>query len=309
MSASSAVVPLLTRVVAASVSIVRRAEDIVRSILKTGDLKIVHKGLNDLQTEADRSAQRCIIASLLKQFPQVSVFGEEDLSPLDVVDNSFIVTETDADVLEKASTLPEELRSVRLEDICIWVDPLDGTAEFTEGLLDHVTVLVGIAVKGKAVAGIISQPYYNYEAGPDVPLGRIIWGIVGLGAFGLARQRPPEDKRIITTTRSHMTSSVTEAINACQPTEVLQVGGAGHKVLLLIEGRAHAYLFASPGCKKWDTCAPEAILHAVGGKLTDVNGRMYEYHSGVDKRNQHGTLATALTEEHDWYLKRMSPTH
>jgi len=51
-----------------------------------------------------------------------------------------------------------------------------------------------------------------------------------IGAFGLARQRPPEDKRIITTTRSHMTSSVTEAINACQPTEVLQVGGAGHKV-------------------------------------------------------------------------------
>ena len=48
-----------------------------------------------------------------------------------------------------------------------------------------MTVLVGIAVKGKAVAGIISQPYYNYEAGPDVPLGRIIWGIVGLGMFSV----------------------------------------------------------------------------------------------------------------------------
>jgi 3'(2'), 5'-bisphosphate nucleotidase len=49
------------------------------------------------------------------------------------------------------------------------------------GLLDHVTVLVGIAVNGKAVAGVIYQPYYNYKAGPDAPLGRIIWGIVGLG--------------------------------------------------------------------------------------------------------------------------------
>lgn len=305
----SAVVPLLTRVVAASVSIVRRAEDIVRNVLKTGDLKIFQKGLNDLQTEADRSAQRCIIASLQKQFPRISVFGEEDLNPLEEVDKSFIVTETDAEVLEKASILPEELKSVRDADICIWVDPLDGTAEFTEGLLDHVTVLIGIAVKGKAVAGIISQPYFNYEAGPGVPLGRIIWGIVGLGAFGLARQNPPQDKRIITTTRSHMTASVTEAINACEPTSILQVGGAGHKVLLLIEGKAHAYLFASPGCKKWDTCAPEAILHAVGGRLTDVNGRKYEYHSSVEKKNQHGTLATALAEEHDWYLKRMSPAH
>lgn len=51
------------------------------------------------------------------------------------------------------------------------------------GLLDHVTMLIGIAVKGKAVAGIIYQPYHNYQAGSDAVLGRIIWGIVGLGNF------------------------------------------------------------------------------------------------------------------------------
>lgn len=37
-------------------------------------------------------------------------------------------------------------------------------------LLDHVTVLIGIAVNGKAVAGVINQPFYNYKAGPDVRL-------------------------------------------------------------------------------------------------------------------------------------------
>lgn len=31
------------------------------------------------------------------------------------------------------------------------------------GLLDNVTVLIGIAYKGKAIAGIINQPYYNYQ--------------------------------------------------------------------------------------------------------------------------------------------------
>ena len=36
---------------------------------------------------------------------------------------------------------------------------------------------------------------------------------------------------------------------------------------VMIEGKAHAYVFPSPGCKKWDTCAPEAILHALGGKV------------------------------------------
>lgn len=30
-----------------------------------------------MQTEADRSAQRCIVASLSKQFPDVTIIGEE----------------------------------------------------------------------------------------------------------------------------------------------------------------------------------------------------------------------------------------
>ena len=37
------------------------------------------------------------------------------------------------------------------------------------------------------------------------------------------------------------------------------------QIIQLIEGKASAYVFASPGCKKCDTCAPEVILHAVGG--------------------------------------------
>lgn len=42
------------------------------------------------------------------------------------------------------SELPEELQNVTADDVTVWVDPLDGTAEYTQGLLDHVTVLIGI---------------------------------------------------------------------------------------------------------------------------------------------------------------------
>lgn len=45
-----------------------------------------------------------------------------------------------------------------------------------------------------------------------------------------------------------------------------RVGGAGYKVLKCLEGAA-AYVFASPGCKKWDTAAPEAVLVASGELL------------------------------------------
>ena len=40
-----------------------------------------------------------------------------------------------------------------------------------------------------------------------------------------------------------------------------------------MEGEADAYIFPSSGTKKWDTCAPEAILVAAGGELTDIYGK------------------------------------
>ena len=50
------------------------------------------------------------------------------------------------------------------------------------GLLDHVTVLIGVAVNGEAIAGVINQPYFNYQSTETgIELGRTIWGIVGLG--------------------------------------------------------------------------------------------------------------------------------
>lgn len=38
----------------------------------------------------------------------------------------------------------------------------------------------------------------------------------------------------------------------------------------MLEGAA-AYVFASPGCKKWDTAAPQAILEAAGTSLAYIS--------------------------------------
>lgn len=269
--------------------------------MKKGELGIVEKGNNDFQTEADRAAQRCIVASLHKHFPKVPIHGEESLDPQDVISDDMIETEFSADVLKHAC--PANLANIKDEEVVIWVDPVDGTAEYTQGLLDHVTVLIGVAVKGVATGGVINQPYYNYQAGPDAKLGRCIWGLVGLGSFGFERQVPPEGENIITTTRSHSNRAVTEAVDACQPSQVVLVGGAGHKVLLLIEGKVHAYVFASKGCKKWDTCAPEAVLHSVGGRLTDLLGKPISYSKDVKFPNASGVLATV--SNHDWYVSQI----
>jgi len=293
---------LISRLVSSSVSIVDRAGDIIREIMAKGDLGIVEKtGKNDLQTQADRSAQNCIVASLLKQFPGLTVVGEEGEQDLSGVPDDWIVTGGDAAAELK---IPEDLKNVDLKDVTVWVDPLDGTQEFTQGLLDHVTVLVGIAVGSRSVAGVIHQPYYNYKE-EGATLGRTFYGVVGGGVVGLTPTAPPPDKRIVTTTRSHGTGLVQAALEAIQPDEVMKVGGAGHKVLLLMEGACHAYVFPSPGCKKWDTCAPEAILHAMGGKLTDMKGANYDYHSTVQHLNSEGVLATALAQDHEWYINNI----
>lgn len=78
------------------------------------------------------------------------------------------------------------------------------------------------------------------------------------------------------------------------------------QVLLLIEGKVHAYVFASKGCKKWDTCAPESVLAAVGGRLTDMHGIKMSYAANVQRQNTGGVLATV--SNHDAILCKI-PDH
>ncbi|XP_031793251.1 3'(2'),5'-bisphosphate nucleotidase 1 isoform X2 [Sarcophilus harrisii] len=295
---------VLIRLVASAYSIAQKAGVIVRNVMAGGDLGIVEKTSSiDLQTKADRLVQMSICSSLAQKFPKLTIIGEEDL-PAQEVDQELIEDGQWEEILKKPC--PTQYSAIKEEDLVVWVDPLDGTKEYTEGLLDNVTVLIGIAYEGKAIAGVINQPYYNYQAGADAVLGRTIWGILGLGAFGFQLNEVPDGKHIITTTRSHSSKLVNDCISAMNPDNVLRVGGAGNKIIQLIEGKASAYVFASPGCKKWDTCAPEVILHAVGGKLTDIHGNTLQYHKEVKHMNSAGVLATL--RNHDYYASRVPET-
>ncbi|XP_014833429.1 PREDICTED: 3'(2'),5'-bisphosphate nucleotidase 1 isoform X1 [Poecilia mexicana] len=324
MSGNPAVV---MRLVASAYSVAEKAGAIVRKVLHSGELGIVEKtGANDLQTLADRLAQKSICASLSRRFPKVTIIGEEDL-PCEEVQEDMIENGQAEEILQKSC--PKEYEALKEEELVVWVDPLDGTKEYTEAssclhlqavdqkphkeldkthstairLLDNVTVLIGIAYGGRAIAGVINQPFYNYQLGSGATLGRTIWGVLGLGAFGFQLQEVPADKRIVTTTRSHSNKTVTDCVNAMEPHDIIRVGGAGNKIIQLIEGKASAYVFASPGCKKWDTCGPEAILHAVGGKLTDMFGNPYHYNAEIKHMNSAGVLATL--RNHDYYVSRV----
>ncbi|XP_057314954.1 3'(2'),5'-bisphosphate nucleotidase 1-like [Hydractinia symbiolongicarpus] len=288
----------LMKVVASSVAIAGKAGNAIRLIMKSGDLGVIDKAVKDgnfdPQTAADRTAQAIIVASLSKQFPDLLIVGEEE--GCDAVSEEMLVEDPDKDVLKQ--NCPDNFKNLKLSDLVVWVDPLDGTKEFTEGHVEHVTVLIGISAHGKAIAGVVHQPFFSNE-------GRTIWGVVGLGAFGVSATVSPPGRRIITTTKSHMTDNVQQTIDAMKPDKVLRTGGCGYKVLQVIEGIADAYVFATPGTKKWDTCAPEAVLIAMGGMLTDIRNERIDYSKTAPKyfMNWTGILGTA--SEHDSYASKI----
>ncbi|RDD47348.1 3'(2'),5'-bisphosphate nucleotidase 1 [Trichoplax sp. H2] len=292
-----AVAPILLRMVASSVSLAASAGQHIRRIMKTGHLEVIDKGINDPQTEADRVAQQHIIGSLIRQYPKATIIGEEDLDPNDISPELFS-SDASEDVLKLKCH--EKIHSIKEEDVVVWVDPLDGTREFAQGFTDHVTVLIGFAFEGKPIAGIIHQPYYKNS---ESRLGRTLYGIVGIGTYGFAHTTPPNDRCIVISTKSRINQVITDSINAMKPDKVLHVGGAGYKTVLLLEGAADVYLYASKGTKKWDTCACEALVETIGGKLTDVFGNHMQYHKTVEHINEFGVLATM--QNHDRYVSRI----
>jgi 3'-phosphoadenosine 5'-phosphosulfate (PAPS) 3'-phosphatase len=98
--------------------------------------------------------------------------------------------------------IPDALRAVPLEQVCIFVDPLDGTREFVEGRVHNSETLIGISVDNVAVAGAVGLPFWRRRGGrleewleagvagtadTDGPVV-VIAGVVG-GGLGKSNQR------------------------------------------------------------------------------------------------------------------------
>jgi 3'(2'), 5'-bisphosphate nucleotidase len=119
-------------------------------------------------------------------------------------------------------------------------------------------------------------------------------GEVGVGAKLIERRGEESDLHVSSSTdakharivvsrsrRSPILGAIFSALGA--PKEI-PCGSVGVKVGLLARGGADAYVHPATGrvgggMKKWDTCAPEAILLAAGGAFTDRDGATIDYAS------------------------------
>lgn len=113
-------------------------------------------------TAADLAAHEAIVHALRREWPSIRIVSEEDES------SSTSGTAAEAR-LAQSSRLPSRAPLSRercphllplhaaQSDICMFIDPLDGTREFVEGRVENVQALIGIAVGGHAVSGRASH--------------------------------------------------------------------------------------------------------------------------------------------------------
>lgn len=289
----------------------QRASTVVRDVYEDGSLAIRTKDdAKDVQTRADRRSERVIVGGLQRHFPGVRVVGEEG-------ELGDVLTErADNSAPQQYDASADWPDALPLNRVTVWVDPLDGTQELIDGFVHRVTILVGIALDDDPIAGVIAQPFVRAAA--DERRSRTVVGWVGSNTpveervFGLydnvsptATCADPSERLTIVTSRSHgqaAIDAVQDELRALEAdgrrVEWLRAGGCGAKTLEVLEGRAHLYLFPTPGTKKWDSCACDAITKAVGGCFTDIDGRAIQYAFGVDHMNARGLRVSLLAREH-----------
>ncbi|XP_012268787.2 inositol polyphosphate 1-phosphatase [Athalia rosae] len=167
-----------------------------------------------------------------------------------------------------------------VDQLGIWIDPIDSTAEYIHGVekidevtgvhlggLRCVTVLIGAFHRstGCPVMGVINQPFYeNSNSGWK---GISYWGFNsnGVKASSLDSSEPSANLVILSSSESRdIKSKLSE-----NGFSFLEAAGAGYKLLTIILGQADAYILSSGSTFRWDTCAPQAILDSLNGGVVD----------------------------------------
>lgn len=254
----------------------------------------------DAVTIADLTAQQIIEGSLLHYFPSVMLVGEEDIPEQD-----YKVVDISKDLLREYQ-LPDGFSvQVPAKDIVIYVDPLDGTKDYVLGDVFCAMTLIGISVGGKPLGGVINSPFWNGGQ------GRLLWAYEGFGFFDSCPIDQDEVSKLkerkeltLVTTKSHGSKQVEEMISLLQVDKVVRVGGAGYKILTVIDNKSDIYAYPTRGTKKWDTCAPDAILRYCGGLLTDFLGNEIDYSNNGDVVNR-GVLVSGKLENHQVYFDKI----
>lgn len=176
-------------------------------------------------------------------------------------------------------------KKYELSRLGMWVDPLDATQEFTESLLEYVSIMVCITLDGKPIFGAIHRPFYNESV-----FGLVDYGLIDAAGNKINVPTESQVSSTIVVSRSHTGKVKDLATKAFgDKYNVEPAGGSGYKTLRVLNGTAALYVHTTT-IKKWDVCAADALIRAAGGSLIDLQGQPLDYSPKTDVLNKNGLL-------------------
>ncbi|XP_030584885.1 inositol polyphosphate 1-phosphatase [Archocentrus centrarchus] len=198
-------------------------------------------------------------------------------------------------------------------ELAIWIDPIDATSQYIEGReevleeghlspsgLHCALVLIGVYLRstGEPVMGVINQPFHHKDPAGGGWRGRHFWGVScgSINVCSVSRPKDGEDQGLSVVLSSSEKQVVKDAlISLCIPDKVMYASGAGYKILCVIQGLADVYILSEGSTFKWDSCAPHALLRALGGGVVDLT-KSLQSTSGVQDHAAELTYHQADTE-------------
>uniref|UniRef100_T1GCT0 inositol-phosphate phosphatase n=1 Tax=Megaselia scalaris TaxID=36166 RepID=T1GCT0_MEGSC len=160
-------------------------------------------------------------------------------------------------------------------------------------LYEYVTTMVCVAVNGVPTIGVIHSPYS----------GKTTWAWVNRAlSEDLMYIKKDENVTKNPTITIHSGDVKEKAAKAFgESSNILIAAGSGYKVLQVVSNNATIYLHTTR-IKKWDICAGNAILNAVGGRMSTLENASIDYSRDLTAVNDKGLLATL--GHHDFYFNK-----
>jgi 3'(2'), 5'-bisphosphate nucleotidase len=158
----------------------------------------------------------------------------------------------------------------------LWIfDPLDGTSDFKKRT-NEFSVMIAYVIDGEPVLGVVHAP----------ALGKTYFAEKGHGAWVkdnrgtrslIITPRSLEESIIVLSRKEFTPEQAQEVARKYGARTYIQSGSFGVKVGLIVEGKADFYINNDANAGEWDSAAPQVILEAAGGKITDYDGAQITY--------------------------------
>ena len=166
------------------------------------------------------------------------------------------------------------------ENDWLWVlDPLDGTKDFIQGTGNYAMHLA-LNFRRKPLIGVVLIPERNELLITD---GKKVWFEKGDGSP--IKISIPKNKKLcqmtLVASKNHRNNILESLIQKIHFKKVITMGSIGCKIASILRGESDVYISISlprqSSPKDWDFAAPEAVLRAAGGAITNLNNEDLVY--------------------------------